>query len=544
MVVLSIAAPVLAAPYGKPITFNVNVTGAKPTSGTAPILVDGTARGVYDFGAGAGSVTIPAGLNLDTSVAVTIANVTQGGSVYSFTSDTVAITLTGGDPEKCKALATGGCDFAPHNKKAEICADCGAEGPSPHVEKDCPNNATKLDGPGDCLTCNSLGVGSHNPILCDRITGFTITNIRCAKCDEVGGANYWVSHNNNVACPASGTNPGASVLCGILDTGGTPCGASDATSHGASGFACANDGNGIYYISWVCGCGANRSLPTTNPAIDSSLHNKVKCTNPADLKAKECDDCGVVGPVAAGSHDKIVECNDKSSLAGKVECPGGLPTGGTIPGTESYLVNGSANGFANLVGSTGTVAKKEWTFKIPVSFKPEKGSAKAPNNTRFMFDYTLGTDSTFASTSYITGGFGGYGGGYFGNGRGGYNGRRAPGSYSGIGYDVRNGIASGYIAVTVAPGNYVLNVYRVAIKGYTINPASITIRFTVTEDGRIRFNTNATRADFTYKRDDVAKKPAHNNPKTGDATNVALWSSMAVTSMAGVVVALKKRMFK
>jgi len=96
--------------------------------------------------------------------------------------------------------------------------------------------------------------------------------------------------------------------------------------------------------------------------------------------------------------------------------------------------------------------------------------------------------------------------------------------------------------VTAVPGNYVLNVYRVALKGYTINPASITIRFTITEDGRIRFNTYATRADFTYMREGVAKKPAHNNPKTSDTTNIALWSSMAMTSMAGVVVALKKRM--
>ncbi|MCL1915030.1 MAG: hypothetical protein FWG10_14465 [Eubacteriaceae bacterium] len=161
----------------------------------------------------------------------------------------------------------------------------------------------------------------------------------------------------------------------------------------------------------------------------------------------------------------------------------------------------------------------------------------------FKFDYTLGRDSNYASTSYITGGYGG-GYGYNNRGYGGFGGRRAPGSYYGRGYDVRNGVASGYIEVLVEPGNYVLTVSRVAIRGYTINPASITVRFTVTDTGRLIFNTNATRADFIYKRDDVAKKPANNNPKTGDATNIALWSSMAVTSMAGVVVALKKRMFK
>ena len=180
-----------------------------------------------------------------------------------------------------------------------------------------------------------------------------------------------------------------------------------------------------------------------------------------------------------------------------------------------------------------------YRHRIPVSFKPERDSARAPNNTRFMFDYTLGKDSNYAGTSFVSGGFGG--GGYY---NGGFGGRRAPGSYYGRGYDVRNGVASGYIEVIAEPGNYVLTVSRVALRGYTINPASITIRFTILENGRIRFNTNATRADFTYKRDDVAKKPAHNNPKTGDATNVALWSSMAVTSLAGVVVALKKRMFR
>ncbi|MCL1914564.1 MAG: hypothetical protein FWG10_12000 [Eubacteriaceae bacterium] len=181
-----------------------------------------------------------------------------------------------------------------------------------------------------------------------------------------------------------------------------------------------------------------------------------------------------------------------------------------------------------------------FTHRIPVSFKPERDSARAPNNTWFAFDYTLGKDSNYADTSYITGGYGG--GGYNNWGYGGFGGRRAPGY--GRGYGSSNGVASGYIEITAEAGNYVLTVTRVAIKGYTINPASITIRFTILENGRIRFNTYATRADFTYKRDDVVKKPAHNNPKTSDATNVALWSSMAVTSMAGVVVALKKRMFK
>jgi len=178
-----------------------------------------------------------------------------------------------------------------------------------------------------------------------------------------------------------------------------------------------------------------------------------------------------------------------------------------------------------------------FTHRIPVSFKPERDSARAPNNTWFAFDYTLGRDSNYADTSFVTGGYGG--GGY---NNWGFGGRRAPGY--GRGYGSSNGVASGYIEITAEAGNYVLTVTRVAIKGYTINPASITIRFTILENGKIRFNTYATRADFTYKRDDVVKKPAHNNPKTGDATNIALWSSMAVTSMAGVVVALKKRMFK
>ena len=114
---------------------------------------------------------------------------------------------------------------------------------------------------------------------------------------------------------------------------------------------------------------------------------------------------------------------------------------------------------------------------------------------------------------------------------------------------MRNGVASGYIDFTdfvVLNGlgrNYVITVSRVAMNGYTINLASIVIRVHIDEKGRMTFNTHAQRADFTYVREGVAKKPAHNNPKTGDAT-IALWSSMAVTSMAGVVVALKKRMFK
>ena len=92
--------------------------------------------------------------------------------------------------------------------------------------------------------------------------------------------------------------------------------------------------------------------------------------------------------------------------------------------------------------------------------------------------------------------------------------------------------------------NYVVTVSRVTMNGFTINPSSITIRFHVDANGRMTFNIHAQRADFTYVYDGVAKKAAHNNPKTADATNVALWSSMAVTSMAGVVVAAKKRRFK
>ncbi|MCL1914669.1 MAG: hypothetical protein FWG10_12540 [Eubacteriaceae bacterium] len=206
-----------------------------------------------------------------------------------------------------------------------------------------------------------------------------------------------------------------------------------------------------------------------------------------------------------------------------------------------HVLGETACGYQVAIPCDKKCLEKETLYRhrIPVSFKPERDSARAPNNTRFMFDYTLGKDSNYASTSFVSGGFGG--GRYY---NGGFGGRRAPGSYYGRGYDVRNGVASGYIEVTVEPGNNVLTVSRVALRGYTINPASITIRFTILENGRICFNTNATRADFTYKRDDVAKKPVHNNPKTGDATNVALWSSMAVTSMAGVFVALKKRMFR
>jgi len=204
-------------------------------------------------------------------------------------------------------------------------------------------------------------------------------------------------------------------------------------------------------------------------------------------------------------------------------------------------------------------------YLIPVSFKPEKGSAKAPNNTRFKFDVIINTDNNTAGAYSLSGGYGGYGwyggGGYYdGYGRNNNYRDRGPGRPGrapdyGRGCDVRNGVASGYIDVTdyvlaelakTSPNrNFVITVSRVAIKGYTINPASITIRFSIRDDGRMVFNTHAQRADFTYVRDAVAaKKPAHNNPKTGDATNVALWSSMAVTSMAGVVVALKKRMSK
>ena|GEM_PF-5912541 len=195
---------------------------------------------------------------------------------------------------------------------------------------------------------------------------------------------------------------------------------------------------------------------------------------------------------------------------------------------------------------------KKYAIDIPVSFKPERGSAKAPDNTWFAFDYTLVKDTSIVSgTSYSLGGFDGY---YFNNYNfSGYNGfnngnshsRRAPiyGGYGG-GYNAHNGVASGYIPLRLETGNYTLTVYKVDMRGYAISPTSVTIRFTIDSHGRVYFNTNATRADFLYRRDEVVKKPTHNNPKTGDATNIALWSSMAVTSMAGVVVAVKKRRFK
>ena len=270
-------------------------------------------------------------------------------------------------------------------------------------------------------------------------------------------------------------------------------------------------------------------------------HTGQKCEYVAPVKGVDCKfacdhkgDCGYVKAV------KGVECGfvcEHKGDCGYVKAD---------PGAECKFVP-EKHEHDNQCGYKAPVAEVKcdcklggvvtFTHRIPVSFKPERDSARAPNNTWFAFDYTLGRDSNYADTSFVTGGYGG--GGY---NNWGFGGRRAPGY--GRGYGSSNGVASGYIEITAEAGNYVLTVTRVAIKGYTINPASVTIRFTILENGKIRFNTYATRADFTYKRDDVVKKPAHNNPKTGDATNIALWSSMAVTSMAGVVVALKKRVFK
>jgi len=122
-------------------------------------------------------------------------------------------------------------------------------------------------------------------------------------------------------------------------------------------------------------------------------------------------------------------------------------------------------------------------YYIPVSFKPEKGSAKAPNSTRFIYGYTINTDGNYARSSSMSGGLNWYYNDslYYNSGRNnsfrGYN--RAPGSYYDRGYIVRNGVASGNIDVSafvnenVAKGNrnFVATVSRVAIKGYTINPA-------------------------------------------------------------------------
>gem|GEM_PF-2856562 len=267
--------------------------------------------------------------------------------------------------------------------------------------------------------------------------------------------------------------------------------------------------------------------PAGETCVDSAIANKVHTGPKCDYKDKvdgvDCDTvhvhdaaCGFVAKVDGSDCTYVAPVHVHNATCGFVQEVKGVDCDCKLGGVVTF------------------------THRIPVSFKPERDSARAPNNTWFAFDYTLGKDSNYADTSYITGGYSG--GGYNNWGYSGFGGRRAPGY--GRGYGSSNGVASGYIEITAEAGNYVLTVTRVAIKGYTINPASITIRFTILENGRIRFNTYATRADFTYKRDDVAKKPAHNNPKTSDATNVALWSSMAMTSMAGVVVALKKRIFK
>lgn len=411
-----------AAPFGKAISFNVNVTGAKPTSGTAPILVDGVSRGSYDFGAGAGSVTIPAGLDLPANPVVTIANVTQGGSVYSFTSDTVAITLDtkAGDPILCEA----GCNLPAHNKDAEVCPDCKAVGPNPHIGVPCPN-AKDLEGPKKCGSCFSIGL--HVTVTCpndgDLAAILIPSAIPCKRC-FVPGAGFGGTLHGTIDCPDLSEGIVVSPACG-------KCGATSGNAHeratalgGASPIECPD--KAIEYQKWECTvCGVSGE---TNPS--KALHKYVNCPDKTtDLSADVCDDCEAVGPA---DHKDIVNCSEPSPLAGPVVCPGGVQIG-TQLGTESYLVNGSANGSANLVGSTGTATKKEWTVRIPVSFKPEKGSAHAPNGTRFKFDYTVGTDSTYASTSYITGSFGGYGGGYYSNSRG-YNSRRAPGSYYDRGY--------------------------------------------------------------------------------------------------------------
>ncbi|MCL1914020.1 MAG: hypothetical protein FWG10_09130 [Eubacteriaceae bacterium] len=281
--------------------------------------------------------------------------------------------------------------------------------------------------------------------------------------------------------------------------------------------------------------------PAGEGCFTGGTHTGQICNFKAEVP---CATNSVEGHTLGGTHTDGVTCTFEAAVACTVWAPAG--EGHTTGGTHTGQICNYKAAVACDKGCLDVVT----TFKIriPVTFKPEKDSAKAPNNTKFKFDYTLGKDSNFASTSYITGGGyggggfggGGYGGGGFGGGnRGG--GRRAPGSYFDHGYDCFNGVASGYIEIVAEPGNYVLTVSRVVIKGYTINPASITIRFTILDNGKVRFNTNAQRADFTYVKDgEKVVKKVTDNPKTADLTNIALWGTLAPVCAAGFVFISRK----
>jgi len=225
LVILSIAAPVLAAPYGNPITFNVSVAGDVPPSGSSNVTINGNEVGRINFPSGTGTFTLAAGQDIPLDAVIAVDPITVGGKTYTFSTNTISLTLV---PRVCE-LVNGVCNELTHKQVADTCAICLVVGPAAHGQIACTDTTDlgaeecAIVGPAAhnllactdttdlrpevCGICNAVGpTAAHNPISCTDTT-----DLRAERCNECG------ANGDGFVDPATvGHNPSCSQIGGLL----------------------------------------------------------------------------------------------------------------------------------------------------------------------------------------------------------------------------------------------------------------------------------------------------------------------------------------